>query len=144
MLISRHVSITSCGVSDSLAVNIQTLELYVLRSNPYFTPQDRYVTLEKFPRSLTAVTSFTVSGQYSLPPVGVDLWMWGPSELFEWALSMLWNLKGIRSGWEKQVPRREPWKALLGPWLLCMLCFPAHLPRHEGLRPQKPGTKISL
>lgn len=59
------------GVSDSLAVNIQALELYVLGSNPYFTPQDRYVTLEKFPRPLTAVTSFTVSGQHSLPPMGV-------------------------------------------------------------------------
>lgn len=59
------------GVLDSLTVNIQTLELYVLGSNPYFIPQDRYVTLEKFPRPLTAVTSFTVSEQHSLLPLGV-------------------------------------------------------------------------
>lgn len=59
------------GVLDSLAINIQTLELYVLGPNPYFTTQVRYVTLEKFSRPLTAVTSFTVSGQHSLLPVGV-------------------------------------------------------------------------
>lgn len=52
-------------------VDTQTLELYVLGSSPDFMPKNVYVILEEFPRPLTTVTSFTVSGQHSLAPVGM-------------------------------------------------------------------------
>lgn len=52
-------------------VNTQTLELYVLASSPDFMPKNVYVTLEEFPRPLTTFTSFTISGQHSLAPVGM-------------------------------------------------------------------------